>query len=408
MKVVNIIQRYHPAIGGSETWCQGIARYLSGQGVDVKVLTMDVFNEDEYWVDPPLDNCTARLGRIEYDNGVLVKRYKRTKIGPLAFSFFKFIVDRKLKIYFYGPHSIEMYLRLFREVQEADIVHLHTMPYPHNFFGYFIGRHFGKKIVITPHFHPGHPFYERSRNYWLMKNCDSVFAVSNYEKEYLAEKGLKSAKIFTIYNAIDPKDYEPKDLSQFKMKLFEKYGMKEETKKILFVGRKVDYKGVDVLIEAVKGIKADFRLFLVGPDYPWFDEFYSRLSPEEKKKIINLGVVTHQEKVNLLHLCDLLALPSKFEAFGIVFLEAWVCAKPVIGTNSGTMPKLIKDCGFTSDYGNTVALREKIELLLSDQGLSRGLGLNGQRKVLQHYTWDSVGANIFSILKELNNNGRPR
>ena len=84
MKILHIIQRYPPSIGGSEQWCQGIARYSAKNGHDVTVLTLKVYLEDEYWHEPPVDNCRLRFGKIEYDKGVKVIRCKRTKIHPLA------------------------------------------------------------------------------------------------------------------------------------------------------------------------------------------------------------------------------------------------------------------------------------------------------------------------------------
>ena len=105
VKVVHLIQRYPPALGGSETWCREVSRYLSAVGDEVKVLTMDILDEEEYWRDPPLHQWTTRLGRIDWDDGVLVRRYKRSL--PIHFVYhvlFRVILDRMLHLYFYGPH----------------------------------------------------------------------------------------------------------------------------------------------------------------------------------------------------------------------------------------------------------------------------------------------------------------
>ena len=49
MKIVNIIQRYPPAVGGSETWCQEVCRYLAKRAMQLTVLTLDVNKEEEFW-----------------------------------------------------------------------------------------------------------------------------------------------------------------------------------------------------------------------------------------------------------------------------------------------------------------------------------------------------------------------
>ena len=234
MKILQIIQRYPPSIGGSETWCQGISKYLSNKGHLVSVLTLDVYNEEEFWHDPPFDNCLLRFGKIEYDGKIKIIRCKRTKINPFVFRIFK-KAENLFKIYLYGPHSIEMYLRMIREIPKTDVVHLHTMPYPHNLIGLVIAKLFKKKIAITPHFHMGHPQYETRVNFWILKNCDAVIAVSDYEKQYFIDKGLDKDKLFIAYNAIDGNDYKPKELENFKKDIFQRYNLKDGTKIVIFI-----------------------------------------------------------------------------------------------------------------------------------------------------------------------------
>ena len=66
MKVLHLIQRYSPAVGGSETWCREVSRYLNSLGDKVKVLTLDILEEEEYWRNtaPPTDGAirSPRLG----------------------------------------------------------------------------------------------------------------------------------------------------------------------------------------------------------------------------------------------------------------------------------------------------------------------------------------------------------
>ena len=79
-----------------------------------------------------------------------------------------------------------------------------------------------------------------------------------------------------------------------------------------------------------------------------------------RERIIDLGTVSDQEKINLLHLAEVLVLPSRFEAFGIVFLEAWACGTPVIGAATGAIPSVIGEGGLTFPYGDATQLAEKL------------------------------------------------
>jgi glycosyltransferase involved in cell wall biosynthesis len=395
MKVLHLIQRYPPAIGGSETWCREVSRYLSSVGDEVRVLTLDILEEEEYWRDPPLHQWTARLGRLDWDDGVLVRRYRRSMPVHLLYHlFFKFVLDKTLRIYFYGPHSLEMYGRLFAEAATADVVHLHTIPYPHNFIGYLAARLHKKRVVITPHFHPDHPHYERWSNYWLLKRCDAVIAVSDYERDYLVKKGVDAGNIAATGNGVHIEDYHPKDVAHFKAELFQRHGLSQTAKVILFIGRKLEYKGIATLVEAFRRISAesDAVVFLVGPTSPWFEGFHGQFSGKDRERIIDLGMVSEQAKINLLHLADVLVLPSRFEAFGIVFLEAWACGTPVIGAATGAIPSVVGDAGLTFAYGDAEDLAEQLRITLKDEQQSRDMALKGQRRLLERFTWDKIGS----------------
>jgi glycosyltransferase involved in cell wall biosynthesis len=394
VKIVHIIQRYPPAVGGSETWCREVARYQSAVGDDVKVLTLDILEEEEYWRDPPPPQCTMRLGRLDWDDGVLVRRYRRSlPLHSVHHLLFKVLLDRTLRIYFYGPHSIEMYGRLFTEVAEAEVVHLHTIPYPHNILGYMAARRRRKRVVITPHFHPHHPHYERWSNYWLMRRCGVVIAVSEYERDYLSSRGIDPLKIVVTGNGVHIEAYATKDLPQFGAKLRRRYGLSETTKLILFLGRKLEYKGLTTLVDAFRQLSQaeDVALLLAGPSSSWFDAYYAQLSDNDRGRIVDLGQVTEQAKVNLLHLADVLVLPSRFEAFGIVFLEAWACGTPVIGAATGAIPSVIGEGGLTFEYGNAGELVAKLRLILHEAEQAYAMALQGQRRLYEKFTWEKIG-----------------
>ncbi|MFI5251114.1 MAG: glycosyltransferase [Bacteroidota bacterium] len=402
MKILTIIQRYPPAVGGSETWCQEVCRYLAGHGHDVTVLTMNVNKEEEFWRDPADRDRTIAFGKFEFDHGVKVRRFDRSlPIHHFYHLVYRIILDKIFKVYFYGPHSVEMYGKMWRYIKATDVVFLNTAPYPHNFFAMILAKYFKKKIAFVPHFHPGHPHYERRSNYWLMKKSDAVIADSEFEKDYIAKKGVSPDKIFVAGCGIHPEDYQPIELDKFRARYARDYGLKPSEKIITFLGRKMPDKGVDTLIEAMRQIYPEYpvKVFLVGPTFEWFKEYYAKLSSADKASIIDLGLLSHQDKVNLLSISDLMALPSRYEAFGIVFLEAWICGTPVLGTTEGAMPNIIGKEGILSRYGDVLDLKNKLLYALKDAKSLERMGRVGREKVLREYTWNTIGKKAEDVLK---------
>ncbi|GKT10725.1 glycosyltransferase family 4 protein [Desulforhabdus sp. TSK] len=403
MRMVHVIQRYPPAVGGSETWCQEICRYLAQKGHCIRVLTLNINREEEFSREPFDHERTIAFGKMMLDRGVWVRRYRRSlPIPVISFFVYRLLFDKLFNFYFAGPHSVEMYGRMWREIRAADVVFLHTLPYSHNYVAFALAKLFEKKVVIVPHFHPGHPHYERKSHYWLLTNCDAVLAVSEFEKQYLESRSLQPEKVFVTGNAIHPEEFLPKDLEDFKARLHAKYSLLPGDRLIIFIGRKTQYKGVGHLIHAVKDLmdKLPIRLFLVGPAFEWYHDLYNALSQEEKSRIIEMGVLSHQEKVNLLHMSELLVLPSQFEAFGIVFLEAWICGTPVLGTTEGAMPGVVGNEGFLCRFGDVESLKTALMDALSDKERLKEMGARGRAKVLERYTWLRIGAKVQEVVEK--------
>lgn len=190
MRVLHIIHRYPPAIGGSEKWCGDLCRYLAKQGIITEVATINLDNIEAFFKWLP-DERFSIFGQYDYDQGVFIRRYKLWSfaykaLGVKMACFLLYVLGLEHTeigdIFQHSPHSFEMYFKLASEVKKADIVHLHTLPYFHNIVGFELAKIFKKKVVITPHFHPGHEHYEKKRFYNMMKRCDAVIAVSAFEK----------------------------------------------------------------------------------------------------------------------------------------------------------------------------------------------------------------------------------
>jgi glycosyltransferase involved in cell wall biosynthesis len=114
--------------------------------------------------------------------------------------------------------------------------------------------------------------------------------------------------------------------------------------------------------------------------------------PDERAGVRMLGYIDTAERRDLLAAIDTLALTSRTESFGIVYLEAWVNRKPVIAARAGAVPELVRDgeTGLLVPYGNPDALARTIGLLMDDEGLRQSLGEHGRQLSESRYTWPDV------------------
>lgn len=141
-----------------------------------------------------------------------------------------------------------------------------------------------------------------------------------------------------------------------------------------------------------------------GPQEKYLKQLAADLDIKSFIKFV--GSVSHKNLVNYYNACNVFVLPSKteppdIEGFGLVFLEANACSKPVIGTFSGGIPTAVVDgeTGILVEENDTEALATGINKLFSKSDLATKMGKNGRRRVLNEANWDTASAQLLQAMK---------
>lgn len=182
---------------------------------------------------------------------------------------------------------------------------------------------------------------------------------------------------------------------------------------VLFVGRLEYRKGIDVLLEAIPKVlekvsDVHFRIIgdnsLIGPEGMTFmDKFLSDYADQFwLNKVRFEGRVDQNTLLNAYSACDVFVAPSRFESFGLVFLEAMREGKPVIGCLAGGMPEVVSDDvnGLLVQPGDVEALSEAILTLVESEKLRMSMGDAGKKIFLNKFTSEGMArssSNLYDI-----------
>jgi glycosyltransferase involved in cell wall biosynthesis len=200
----------------------------------------------------------------------------------------------------------------------------------------------------------------------LLKKATWYFSSGKSHTAYYEYYGVNKSKIIPYhFSSIFESDIVRKALPhKEKMNLRRKYRIENE-KVILYVGRFIYSKGLDVLFDALKEVSSNYLLLLVGDSQQAFEKLAL------KKTNINfkiLGFKSKEELKDYYDMSDFLVLPTREDIWGLVINEAFARGLPVISTNRcGAALELIEDTknGFIIDSENPIQLKNKIEYLLS-------------------------------------------
>lgn len=241
----------------------------------------------------------------------------------------------------------------------------------------------------------------------ILKRADKIICANSYVQEKLFEfqVGLKD-KTEIVNPGIEGgvPDTDPDDLRNIK----NSYNLEGKTI-LLSLGRLVKRKGVDRTIEALAQIPEEIShklLYFIagaGPREAYLKEL---VPPKYDKNIIFLGELNEYEKWVWLKLCDIFVMPSRdisgdFEGFGIVYLEANLCNKPVIAGNSGGVRDAVVNevTGLMVDPEKVDEIGRTIIRLINDPVLRDRLGEQGRKRALEEFNWENQAQKVWRFIK---------
>jgi glycosyltransferase involved in cell wall biosynthesis len=241
---------------------------------------------------------------------------------------------------------------------------------------------------------------------WLTYEAWKVICCSNYMVSHVRWAfGLPEDKLVMVPNGVNTEVYAShgENLHEFRSK----FALPEE-KIVLFVGRLVYEKGVHVLVNAAPKVleKANAKFIIVGNGY--MKEQLSSLvkSIGLTHKVLFTGFVDDETLRKLQRCADVSVVPSLFEPFGIVALEAMAAKSPVVVSDTGGLSEIVEHdvSGVKVYVNNSDSLAWGINRVLTDESFANWLRTNAFKKVQEKYNWDKIGqqtSNIFrTVLSE--------
>jgi D-inositol-3-phosphate glycosyltransferase len=227
----------------------------------------------------------------------------------------------------------------------------------------------------------------------VMGRSDAVVVSTIYEKEDLVGLyGMPPHKVQVIPAGVDLELFQPIDKAQARGAL----GLSEK-RVILYVGRIEPLKGLDILLKAVARLedRADTRLLIVGGRHGEDAELERLKTIAAQLGIADMVSFTGAVKQTLLpnyySAADVFVLPSYYESFGLVALEAMACGTPVVVSRVGGLKSFIRDgeTGYLIPWRCPEPFTQRLDMLLSNPALRETMGKAARAKA-QQMSWSVV------------------
>lgn len=378
MALLIFTDNYPPQLGGIGTYAYELAKNLHAEGVEVIVLAPRTKGDREW---------DLREKFITYR---LVKKRPLFEFHALLLLFYLTLrghVDRVLCMICHPCGSLAILTNF-----------LFNVPY-------YVVAHGGE------FFEPEDSWLKRLRYRWLLgplrrlvlERASTLFTYSNYTKKWPMALGVDEKKIVLVPGGTDPERFKP---VRNRGEIARRYGL-EGKKVLLTVARLEAYKGLDTVIslmpELIKKIpNLVYVIVGAGDQGSTLKDMVGRLNLEGH--VFFTGPKPREELPGLYSACDVFIMVTKessdVEGFGIVFLEANACGKPVIGGRSGGIPEAVLhgQTGLLVDPNDPKEIIGAIVKLLTDDSLARELGERGRQRVLGELNWRTAARRIKDVI----------
>lgn len=406
MRILHVVHGYHPSTGGAQWLTKNLSEQLVSRHHDeVTVFTTVAYNMEHFLrSDEP-----AMPAGTEAINGVTVRRFTvfnrlnvlRMLIAGVAYRL-RLPCNDWLRTIYNGP----LIFGMTRAVANsgADVVFATAFPLLHMYYALAGAQRVGIPIVFLGAIHTADVWgYDRKMIYRAIQQADAYIALTTFERDYLIEHSIWPDKISVIGPGVEAGTFVKADGRVMR----DRYGWGDDPV-VALVAKQTARKRFDTLLAAMQRVwtvHTNARLLIAGARTPYsrqIEEMINALPSEQQTHVTVVSDFSEKEKPNLVAACDMFVLPSGQESFGIAFLEAWACGKPVIGARIGAIPSVIDEGrdGLLVAYRDAGDLARAILELLANQQQRAQMGEVGQRKVLENHTWEIVADRVRAVCIE--------
>jgi glycosyltransferase involved in cell wall biosynthesis len=407
MKILHVVHGYPPSRGGSQILVQQLSeRLVAEHGDEVTVFTTNAYHMESFWsagvpMMPPGSTVI---------NGVRVRRFPvfnrfnlfRKLLAALAYRL-RLPYNDWLRTVQNGPLIRDMTGAVARS--DADIALATAFPLMHMYYALKGARRAGIPLVFLGAIHASDPWgYDREMIYRAIRRADAYVALTAFERDHLLARGVNADKITVVGPGVDPDVFATGDGAVTR----ERHGW-GDTPVVAMIAKQTARKRFDVLLAAMRRVwtaDPDTHLLLAGARTPYSHQIRALvhdLPPAQRERVTIVDDFAEDEKPDLLSACDIFVLPSAQESFGIAFIEAWACGRPVIGVRAGAIPSVIDEGedGLLANYQDAEDLACAIIELLAEPERRAQMGETGRRKVLRQYTWETTTRRVREVYERI-------
>ena len=295
------------------------------------------------------------------------------------------------------------YHRIIKEFR-PEVIHIHHLENRFPFVYFLVGKSI--PIITTVHstsyidFSP--PGKTEDRRRFIRRNLDlsrnlifvSGFLRNRYEELFPGILRDKNSTI--VHNPVDDSIFFPISKEKARKEL----DLDFDGSVILFVGNLIPQKGLDILLDAARILKSrvtNFKILVVGRGTQQAELLEKGMENGLDGQLHFEGSKSQKELFLYYNAADIMALPSKMESFGLVFVEAMLCGCPVLGRAEVLNEILPSErCGERIPDSSPEVWTDRIE-----EALGRSWSKDAIHKASQGYTWDSLGDEFLKIYEEI-------
>ena len=389
--VAHFVHRYPPALGGAEAYCKRLCEYHRNCGDRVTVFTTTAVELDEFAIP------SKRPTLADEDDGSLhIRRFR-----PMTFPLRRYVL-KALSLVPHrpwqaatqpcGPVCPDMATAAASFDEPLDAVHAMAFPYSLPILcAYRLARRRGVPFFLTPFLHLGDPIdphdrtrrqYTRPHLRWLLKRADGVFVQTPSEQRSVIALGVPENRVHLQGLGVDAAECTGGNRERARTE----WSFAPGEFAIGHLANASIEKGTVDLLKAAA--LANIRVVVAGPAMPNFERFWTRY--ERKDLATRLGPISDAQKRDFSAGIDAFALPSRTDSFGLVLLEAWANAKPVIAYRAGGPADLVRDGidGWLVRCGDVAALADALRECAGNPARRAAFGAKGSARIATEFGWE--------------------